>query len=345
MSYVPETLVLTLSRQCNIECSHCIVEAEPRISEELDVNIINSSLRQAKQIGIRTVCIYGGEPFLQTSGLLPHTIRQTFAEGFPFVSIGTNGFWGRTEAQAQKTLSELKKIVSSYDGMIGLGMSVDRFHQPSVPPQSIANIISVHRRGNFPNIRLGIHTFKDQPSFDIVGQVYDRAMRNDLHMIESNDAGYIYPALREEFIEFSSENFPVIRRNLDLPEDADEKHIFESLVFNLDVSHAMRDVMLPKIIARQMDIGNGFENYLIFPNHTYLLDFIVEEKVLNAGRARISGNLETARDMDSDTDYLVIAPNGQAYAYPAHITAESGIIIGNKSLKQVVREVENKWFY
>lgn len=342
-SYSPSALVLTLSRRCNLSCRHCIVEAESGLTEQLDTSLIDAVLSQAKSIGITHPIIYGGESFLHATNLLPYTMNRIFENGFQEISLATNGFWGRTEDQADKNLRLIESIAMKHDGHISLGLSVDQYHQPYVPPESIANIILQHKKGGYPHVKLGVATFQEQESFNVVGQAYDACERLGIQLIESNDGGQLYPALLSEFIEFSSKNFPIIGGQLGLDEPYDEATILSILANTLDTTASLRDFVLPKVIARRIDIGEGLREYIVFPDDQFLIDFIVDERVLNAGRARTGGALERSNS-NLGIDYLVIAPNGQAYAFPAHISTEQGIIIGDKPLHQVVEEVEDRWF-
>jgi hypothetical protein len=304
--------------------------------------LINSSLDQAKQAGIRSVVIYGGEPFLRIHDLLPMTLNKALEKNLP-VSIGTNGFWGRTEKQAKIVLSDLEEITAKHNGFVSIGISVDKYHQPKIPPESIANIIKQHRMGNFPHIRLGIQSFQDQESFDAVGQVFGACWRNDICLIESNDFGYIYPALANEFIEYKEENFPLISKKLELEEDAGDEEITTCLANLLRVFKDMRDIITPSVIARNIDLGNGQKNYLVFPNPNYMIDQIREKKVINAGRAKKGNNLELQLYPEKKVfDHLIIAPNGQAYAYPAQITEQEGIPANDNNLQDVIIMVGNR---
>lgn len=338
MSYAPQALALTLSRQCNLTCGHCIVEAEPRERERLSPALIDQVLNQARSVGIVSVLIYGGEPFLRIRDLLPETLHKVLEKGFP-ISIGTNGFWGRTETQAMSVLSDLEKITAQYNGFISLGISVDKYHQPRISPESIVNIITQHRIGNFPHIRLGIQSFKENESWNALDEVVESCGRKGIDLIETNDFRYLYPALREDFIEFKQENFPLIVKNLKLPLNTDKKIILSWIANLFDLMKKIPNIVIPTVIAWNIDIGEGKVNYLIFPDPNYLIDYVSEKKVINAGRARKGGNLEMDLQNNKGIDLLVIAPNGQAYAYPAQITAEEGVFVGNKSLEDVILEV------
>ena len=337
-SYHPNTLVLTLSRQCNLDCIPCIVEAERRRGETLNIEIVDSVLSQAKMSGFQSVVLYGGEPFLHYKTLLPTVLSKTFEAGIPLVSIATNGFWGRTKTQAEEVLSNMEMVSAAYDGRVGVGLSVDEYHQPSIPVKSISNIISTYRFGSFPHIELGIQTFIGQKSHDVVGGVFDACERENIMLIESNDRNFVYPALRDEFIKYSQENLPLIIEKLKLPIDSDSDSVLSWIRNHLGAVKALNGMMAPKVIARCLDTFDGVDtDYLVFPLHNFIMEYHLQQ-VLNAGRARKNGPLEMGGER-AEPNYLVIAPNGEAYAYSAQITAGRGIPVKDKCLDEVIQEV------
>lgn len=341
MTYSPEVLVLTLSRQCNIACDHCIVEGQPREKERLGTEVIDHVVSQAKQNKIETVCVYGGEPLLRQKDLLPYVLHCLFREGFP-VMLGTNGFWGRTNEQAKKVLTDLEEITSKYNGYLSIGLSVDRFHQPHIPAQSIANIITTHRRGNYHHIHLGIISFRDQESFDIVGQVHEGCQRNGIYLFETNEGLYAYPALKEELIEYDERHLADIRKKLNLPEDTEQEDILTTIASLLRIQKDFIKLVNPKIIARHFDMGEGEKDLVVFPDVKFLIELIVEERVINAGRARKDHELEMHLDHGGVKDYLVIGSDGLAYEYPAELTTKNGVFVGKRPLCDVIEELKGK---
>jgi organic radical activating enzyme len=335
MSYSPEGIVLTLSRQCNLQCSHCVVEAGPKEKGTLQPAVINQVLDQANAVGITGAVIYGGEPFIHSKNLLPFTLRSVLRREMSVI-IATNGFWGRTDEQAQRILAEVEAIAKPFNQKVYLGLSFDQYHQPAVPSQSIANIITQFRLGQFPHILLTAQTFKEDASEEIVEDIFTTSHRKGIILMESNNLEYWYPALREELIEFCPENFPRLSSKLGLPEGASEKEILASIYHKLRLS---------QVIARDFDYGEGQKKYTVFPDPRYGIEFTVTPRVIKAGRARTNGKLELALpddmiDPEQSLDFLVISPNGEAYAYPAQMTAERGVRVWNKPLAQVIREVE-----
>ncbi len=334
--YSPETLALTVSRQCNIECAHCIVEAGPRQKGVLDPNIAVRALQEARENGIEHAVIFGGEPFLFVKSYLPRIIHQALLNKLD-VTIGTNGFWGKNEAFARKTLQGMEDLAKSSTERLAISLSVDQYHQPYVPATSVANIITQFRFGDFPHLILGVQTFREEESCEALDEVYQACHRQGVYPVECNDRGYMYPALPSELIEFTPENYPLLAAKLDLPEGTDDDRILTAIAIQFKLRQQYQ--VVPNVIARKFDIGKGTHPYTIFPERRYLVDLCVEQRVIQAGRARNGSSLELCLDYGEEIDYLVISPDGQAYSHPAQITAQEGIVIGNKPLSQVIQEV------
>jgi len=337
MSYTPENLALALSWRCNISCDHCLVEANSRQTETLDSELIDRLIHEAKLLGFLGVAIYGGEPFLHIKDLLPRTLERILAEGL-FVSIPTNGFWGRREMLTKQILCRIETIAATYEATVGIGLSVDQFHQKQIPIGCIANIIRLHKLGKFPHIHLDIQTFASSECHQLVDQVFDDRKKKGIQLFESNDGHDIYPALPEELIEFIPDNYEEITQKLGFPSGYNRRQILQALAIKLKFSEPQ------DVIARIFDAGKGPKEYLVFPNTQQLMRLICERRIINAGRARKDSQLELSLGYENEETNLVITPNGQAYDYPALVTAEPGVPIDGKSLLQVVLEVGQKRF-
>ena len=339
MGYSPEVLALSLSWQCNIQCGHCIVEAEPRKTESLERLTIDSVFNQLRQNGIQAVLIYGGEPFLRQNDLLPYTIKKAFDQGYD-VSIGTNGFWGRSPEQALMILNQLEELSEQNDKYIEIGLSVDQFHRSSISPEAIANIIAQHKKNEFNHLSLGIQTFRDDDSFKVLDEVEYELKKQGVHWLESNDGWFLYPALSEELIELKEENYQLITNMLGPEGYVSEEAILVSLRSALDIFSRSGDV---KVICRQFDIGGGNKYYTIFPDPRSLMQLIIEKRVIKAGRAKSGiGDSELSLGNDRARDHLVVGPGNLAYAYPAQVSLGDGISMNGKELSEVIYEVGQK---
>lgn len=332
--YRPNVAILMITDQCNIACDHCIVDARPDKQGTLPDKTVDMVLSQAKDSGIKLVCIYGGEPFLRVRDLLPRTLDKTLASGFD-VSIGTNGFWGRSDSQAGQTLGMLENLAARHDRRIAIGISADRYHRRFIPPDSLARIIKTFRTGDFHHISLGLQTFVEEESWSAVGEVYDACRDMGVILISSNDDNFAYPALKEEFIEFTEDNFPDIRRHLGLPAEAHKEWIATDIFYKHKA-----DPDSATVISRRLDLGYGVRNYLIFPDERYLIQ-IAYEDVISAGRARGSNPLHFgAAHAPKDIQYILFAPDGNAYSVPAQVAEKiNPVEVDSKPLYRIIYEV------
>jgi 7-carboxy-7-deazaguanine synthase len=71
---------------CNIKCGFCDQPQDYRMMKEMS---LNSLIEQVKYLGMKYVCITGGEPLLQWDGVYPF-ILELVSEGYK-VSIETSG--------------------------------------------------------------------------------------------------------------------------------------------------------------------------------------------------------------------------------------------------------------
>lgn len=124
-----------LTYQCTIACPHCIVEAGPHRSEEMDLAHALTWLEQARAYRdghIEGLALTGGEPFYNIEKL---TRISTYGQSLGFtVSVVTNGYWASTKARALAVLAALPAIRM-------ISFSTDAYHQKFIPFDSIKNAI------------------------------------------------------------------------------------------------------------------------------------------------------------------------------------------------------------
>lgn len=109
------TLYLYLTRNCNLHCKHCWISAgDGQANDFLAQNPARllETINQAKTIGLQSIKLSGGEPFLKKE--LVHTLLSFCAENKIDVTIETNG-----TLLEEEDLALLKKVDA------GLGISLD----------------------------------------------------------------------------------------------------------------------------------------------------------------------------------------------------------------------------
>jgi Fe-coproporphyrin III synthase len=105
-------LVIHLLGRCNLRCQHCYMDSTPWSQASLPLDIVLHTLSQAERLGIQTVYVSGGEPFLYPD--LPQVLA--YAADAPFYcAVCTNGtLIGRTEANILKSCRAAAQV--SIDG-------------------------------------------------------------------------------------------------------------------------------------------------------------------------------------------------------------------------------------
>lgn len=82
-------LLIHLLNRCNLYCQHCYMDAGPERKTALPLELVLRSLGEAERLGVRTVYLSGGEPFLYPE--LPAILNfRTPNPAFQLV-ISTNG--------------------------------------------------------------------------------------------------------------------------------------------------------------------------------------------------------------------------------------------------------------
>lgn len=123
---------LLLTYRCNAECRHCFFKCSPSRTEVMPHQTAQHVINEASSLGADWVSFSGGEPFLEYD-LLKELITFSSGKGLK-TEVVTNGFWGQTREEAQKTLTPLIEA-----GLDVLNLSVDNYHGEYVPFESVRN--------------------------------------------------------------------------------------------------------------------------------------------------------------------------------------------------------------
>jgi len=131
------SLMLMVTLGCNSECAHCCFACR---SDKLHLGMSESEIldyiKQAYEFGIRSVVFTGGEPLLLDLAapmLLANDLGMQ-------IDVRTNAFWAKDYDTACDTLQLLQ-----FQGLQRLGLSYDRYHAKSIPPEYIMNALKASR--------------------------------------------------------------------------------------------------------------------------------------------------------------------------------------------------------
>jgi len=335
MSYSPKELGLTLSYECNLRCAHCIVSAGPKEKGTINHDVAVKILDQAQSNGIKHVLLYGGEPFLQ-KGLMFDIAEQALIKRFN-VYINSNGSWGESRESARDNLRGLQELTMKYKkSRIGISLSVDQYHQPQIPINSIANIIAEHRLGEYPNIQLDLGSLKGSESDKLLADLVAALYRQGIHLALSKFQPFLYPALSSELKDYGKKERKNLIVNLGLTSYASDRLIEKTLSENLPGQrNKKRDETIPLIyncFSNNLLSFGRTRPYIIVPDN-YLIK-LSRSDLIKAGKSTEGNNLNPP-----EFNALFIDPFGNAFTHPAFMRSQEGIPINNKPLSQVIFEV------
>lgn len=124
-----------LTYRCTIACPHCIVEAGPHRSEEVQLEHAFDWIGQFERYRpdmVRGLALTGGEPFYNLD-LLKQVTAYGHSQGM-IISVVTNGYWATTPEQTRAILDQLPFIQV-------MSISTDVFHQAAIPFSNVLHII------------------------------------------------------------------------------------------------------------------------------------------------------------------------------------------------------------
>ena len=126
-------LELSVTKICPYRCVYCYREKEVEENEQLTINDLSAAVKDAAELGAKSIVLTGGEPLCPAS--LQRTIKMAKLakkEGFELVTVPTNGFFD------EDTVEKIKDSVDSlaikldtytpqkYEKMVGLKGSLAR---------------------------------------------------------------------------------------------------------------------------------------------------------------------------------------------------------------------------
>lgn len=147
--FPPEMLILSLTTRCNFRCVYCNIRKDSKKEDELKTHEIYSILDQAKDMGIETLVLSGGEPFVREDVF--DIINYANSLGFN-VNVGSNGVFGAGIIK-RIIASGVKHLHFSLDGFKNTN---DRLRKKSSFDIIIQNI-KLLKKSN-PDLSLGIGT-------------------------------------------------------------------------------------------------------------------------------------------------------------------------------------------
>ncbi|MGE3512417.1 MAG: radical SAM protein, partial [Vicinamibacterales bacterium] len=158
------SLSVMLTRRCNMTCGHCSVESAPGIRGEPTEDELLEWVRASAAAGLRAIRLTGGEPMLRPAIVL-NLLRECRRLGLS-TSMTSNGFWGRTRAQARKQVRALLRA-----GLDSLVVSYDRYHAEFMGPEPVQHITNAAEALGLP-LRITLVRGTDEPELtEVIGKL------------------------------------------------------------------------------------------------------------------------------------------------------------------------------
>ena len=129
-------LGLVITYKCQIACSHCILEASPRRTEEMELTDARQWIHQASSYRngqFKVLSLTGGEPFYNLD--LLRQISDIAEKAGLLVTVVTNAFWAFTRETALDTLKSIPAVRM-------LAVSADAYHQAEIPIERVQHAVA-----------------------------------------------------------------------------------------------------------------------------------------------------------------------------------------------------------
>ncbi len=123
---------------CTSRCRHCLYNCSPYWSKEyIDENTVHKNLSIIKKLGVNSVHIGGGEPFLRIEQLKT-VVKILKSYHIPLEYIETNSSWYKDSKTTYEILEEFYSI-----GVHTLLISISPFHNEYIPFYKVQGVIKV----------------------------------------------------------------------------------------------------------------------------------------------------------------------------------------------------------
>lgn len=192
---------------CTGRCKHCQEGEHSTCGEAIDPSVAADAVRKIKSLyDIKTVMAFGGEPLLCPDAV--YAIMSAARDaGVPKRQIITNGFFTKDPIKISEVASRLARC-----GVNDLLLSVDNFHQETIPLEFVKLFASEARKNGIP-IRLQpawlVSSEHDNPYNAKTREILSSFANLDIPVGEGNvifPAGNALKYLAEYFTDIVPEN-------------------------------------------------------------------------------------------------------------------------------------------
>ncbi len=164
------SIAIAIDSRCNARCAHCCFSSTPRSTEALSDDRIRAIVADAiASPSVDEIGLSGGEALLRREFVL-EVIAEVHRAG-KRITLVTNGFWGQSEAKAERELRLLKDT-----GLSSMTVSYDDFHAAFIPVRRIRNIFTANKRVHLPAM-LNIAVTSSHTGDRLIAELGDSVLR------------------------------------------------------------------------------------------------------------------------------------------------------------------------
>mgnify|MGYP001554973017 CR=1 FL=1 len=146
---------------CSSRCAHCLYRCSPEWSKDyISVETAVMIFKRLKRMGISSVHIGGGEPFLNLDGLKA-LLSTAQSSDIQIEYVETNAAWFRDSDSAEEILSELQTV-----GLNSLLVSISPFHNESIPFYKTKGLLTACRKAGISTFPWVMDFYSDLDHFD-----------------------------------------------------------------------------------------------------------------------------------------------------------------------------------
>ena len=130
---------------CSGRCKHCSQGDHTNTGVHIDSEIAAETVRSvAKHYALKTVMAFGGEPLLYPDAV--YAIMNAAKEaGVPCRQVITNGYFTSSQEKREEVAAKLAAC-----GVNDLLVSVDAFHQESIPLEAVQSFVLCAKKAGIP---------------------------------------------------------------------------------------------------------------------------------------------------------------------------------------------------
>ncbi|MEJ5285318.1 MAG: radical SAM protein [Brevinematales bacterium] len=287
----PHTVVLEITKRCNLRCSYCYNNSAPDKNEELSLDKIKEIFIKLSKNGVVFLEITGGEPMVHKN---INEIIKLAGEYFPWFAILSNG-----TILKEETLILLKEMKSQVTGIqISIDGSCEEVFEKirgvkSTYKTTIENILKLKENG-FP-IRVSIVLTKDN--------IVD--LESTCSLVKELGIDHFSISIAQEFGRFDFDHKNCLNFNEYLKNEY--KDIFASvyekykdIIDNVKMKEALIKTFLRKERSELLNCGAGWERVYIDVKGNVRLCPLISSKWITLGNIFVNDYIKIFNNEKSE---------------------------------------------